>query len=214
MKTGVCGARVGVLFLATVVSSVADVTQQDTEMPNRFEFTHAEYVVAENATNATITVRFYPGNRSISGAVDYHTEDGTAIAQHDYMPVAGRLFFSGWANRSFDVPVIWDAVDESDQTVVLQLGAITPLSTVGPRKTAILRITNVDPPAKLRLARGSDSVTVSWLDDGVARLLEKTGSPSGGNWTHVTNSPVNVAGRFYITNNCSGAATFYRLRKP
>ena len=183
-------------------------------MPNRFEFTHAEYVVAENATNATITVRFYPGNRGISGAVNYHTEDETAIAQHDYMPVAGTLNFSDWANRSFDVPIIWDELDESDQTVILRLDPVSPLSTVGPRAKAILRITNVDAPAKLRLAGGPGSVTVSWPDDGVVRLLEKSDSPRAANWITVTNTPFSASGRFFVTNTCSSAATFYRLRKP
>jgi len=124
------------------MSSLADPRQQDTTVPNRFEFSQAEYVVSENATNAVITVIFHPGNRSVTGAAGYSTEDGTAIAGKDYVHVEGGLSFNGWAPRSFSVPIIWDDVDEGDKTVVLHLGGGASQST------AILRISNVPPPPR------------------------------------------------------------------
>lgn len=206
--------RLCALLVLLAASVHGDVTQQDTVGPNRFEFTQAEYVVAEDAGHAVIWVRFNPGHRGISGAVAYRTEDGTAIADEDYLPVAASLSFSGWANRSFNVPIVWDSLDESDQTVHLRLlpGWKTE---VGPQATATLRITNVRPPLKLALAAAGDgTLTISWPDDGVARLLEKCDTPFGGNWTVVTNAPAAAAGRLSVTETQSSRATFYRLRKP
>jgi Calx-beta domain-containing protein len=142
MKTGVIWGRVCLLLAVCGLSSFGDVTQQDTTVPNRFEFSQAEYVVAENATNAVITVIFYPGNRSVTGSCGYRTENGTASAGEDYGHVEGGLSFNGWAPRSFSVPIIWDDADEGDQTVVLHLGGGASQSR------ATLRITNVPLPPR------------------------------------------------------------------
>jgi solute carrier family 8 (sodium/calcium exchanger) len=127
----------GLLLVLSVNSSVGDPSQQDTTVPNRFEFSSAEYVVPENITNAVITIYFRPGNRSMSGSCGFRTDDGTAIAGEDYLHVEGSLNFSGGGPRSFSVPIIWDHLDEEDQTVVLWLGGGASHSS------AILRITNV-----------------------------------------------------------------------
>jgi len=110
MKRRLLALRACALLGLTATSMLGDVTPQDTVGPNRFEFTQAEYVVAEDA-GAVIWVRLHPGHRGISGGVAYRTEDGTAIADEDYLPVAASLYFSGWANRSFSVPIIWDSLD-------------------------------------------------------------------------------------------------------
>jgi hypothetical protein len=132
----------GLLLVVSVNSSLGDPSQQDTTVPNRFEFSSAEYVIAENATNAVITVLFYPGNRSMTGSAGFRTEDGTAVAGEDYLHVEGILSFSGGAPRSFSVPIIWDKLDEGDQTVLLRLGGGASQST------ATLRIMNVPSPVR------------------------------------------------------------------
>jgi hypothetical protein len=139
----------GLLLLVSVNPSLGDPSQQDTTVPNRFSFSSAEYVVAENATNALITIYFHAGNRSWSGSCGYRTENGTAIAGEDYVHVEGGLSFSGGAPRSFSVPIIWDKIDEGDQTVVLWLGGGASHSS------AILRITNVPSPTRLPREVGS-----------------------------------------------------------
>ena len=149
MKSKAFTGCVGLLVFT--MSSLADPRQQDTTVPNRFAFAQNEYVVAEDAGNATITVLFYPGNRGMSGSVGYTTQDGTAIAGEDYAHTEGGLYFPGPAPLSFNVPVIWDAQDEGDQIVYLRLG--------GPdQSTATLRITNVRrpeaTPAPVRRAAG------------------------------------------------------------
>jgi hypothetical protein len=140
MKSKAFPGCVGLLFFACAMSSLGDPRQQDTTVPNRFDFSQAEYVVAEDAGSATITVLFFPGNRGISGSAGYRTEDGTATAGEDYVHVEGGLYFSGPAPLSFSVPVIWDALDEGDQIVHLHLGGGASQST------ATLRITNVSRP--------------------------------------------------------------------
>ena len=135
MKSKAIPGWVGLLFFA--MSSLGDPRQQDTTVPNRFAFSQDEYVVAEDAGAATITVLFYPGNRGISGSAGYRTENGTATAGEDYVHTEGGLYFDGPAPLSFNVPVIWDALDEGDQLVQLHLGGGASQST------AALRITNV-----------------------------------------------------------------------
>ena len=117
-------------------------------MPNRFVFSQSEYVVAEDATKAIITILFFPGNRGMSGSVAYTTENGTAIAGEDFIHTEGSLYFPGPAPLSFSVPVIWDELDEADQTVQLHLGGVEPA-------TAILRITNVRRALPQRPERGT-----------------------------------------------------------
>lgn len=135
-------------LLCFAISSLADPRQQDTTVPNRFAFSQSEYVVAEDATKAIITILFYPGNRGMSGTVGYTTENGTAIAGEDYVHTEGSLYFSGPAPLSFSVPVIMDDVDEGDRIVTLRLG--------GPDSpTATLRITNVRRPLPAPPARGT-----------------------------------------------------------
>jgi hypothetical protein len=138
MKSKAFPGCVGLLFFT--MSSLGDPSQQDTTVPNRFDFSQAEYVVPEDAGAATITVLFYPGNRGMSGSAGYRTEDGTATVGEDYIHTEGSLYFDGPAPLSFKVPVIWDALDEGDQIVQLHLGGGASQST------ATLRITNVRRP--------------------------------------------------------------------
>ena len=197
-----------------VTSALAQVTPHDTVVPNRFEFMQSEYVVAEDASNAVISVRFDPGHRGIYGSVRYETADGTATAGEDYTAVSNILNFSGWGPRSFNVPIVLDSLVEGDQTVQLRLlpGWKTD---VGPQSTAVLRITNVRPPLKLHIASAGDgTLTLSWPDDGITRLLEKCDTPRGTDWTVVTASPKSVAGRLSVTDGPAARAAFYRLRKP
>jgi hypothetical protein len=143
------------------------------------------------------------------------TEDITATTGEDYIHVSGTLSFSGWAPRFITVPIIWDDLDEGDQTVRLRLIGGGWKTMVGPQDTATLRITNVRPPLRLRLERGTGGlVTISWPDDGVARILEKSESPLAANWMTVTNAQTAAAGRFFVTEGRSGPVIFYRLRKP
>jgi hypothetical protein len=146
MKTGDYWGSAALLLVVCGMSSLGDVTQQDTVVDNRFEFTQAEYVVAEDATNAVIPVRFHPGHRGISGSVPYVTEDITAIAGEDYISVSNILSFSGWTPRFITVPIVRDDLNEGDEILRLRLIGGGWKTMVGPQATAILRITNVPRP--------------------------------------------------------------------
>jgi hypothetical protein len=150
MKTGDYWGSAALLLVVCGMSSLGDVTQQDTTGPNRFEFTQAEYVVAEDATNAVIPVRFHPGNRGISGSVPYVTENITATAGEDYIAVSNILWFSGWAPRFITIPIVRDDLNERDEILRVRLIGGDWKTMVGPQDTVILRITNVPRPGDPR----------------------------------------------------------------
>jgi hypothetical protein len=202
------------LLFLSVLWCFGDVTQQDTTMPNRFEFTQAEYVVGEDATYAEIAVRFYPGNRGVAGSVRYITEGDTALGGEDYVAVSGDLRFSGWESAPLRIPIIWDDLDEGDEIIRLRLVG-TATTMVGPQATATLRITNVRPRPRLRVTAATDGLpTLSWPDDGETWILEKCSDPLSGNWTPVTDLAAKASGRLSVTDTRCTPVVFYRLRKP
>ncbi len=128
-------------------------------------FAAENYTVDEVAGTAVIRVTRTGGSDGIV-AVQYRTLNGTAIPGLDYVAVSGVLTFaSGETNKIFNIPIINDALVESDETVLLVLtnatgGATFPdglLSTA-----ATLTIMDSDGPAVPRLA---DCTTVLTFDD-------------------------------------------------
>ena len=58
--------------------------------------------------------------------MDYATSNGTATAGNDYTATSGTLTFpSGVTRRTFAVTINDDALDESDETVILTLSNAT-----------------------------------------------------------------------------------------
>ncbi len=89
------------------------------------DFAHAAMAAGESSGAATITVTL-----SIAAAfpvtVDYASSDGTALAGSDYEPVSGTLRFEpGITEQSFDVPLLADDLNETDETVLLTLSNAT-----------------------------------------------------------------------------------------
>ena len=63
-----------------------------------------------------------PSGQTVS--VDYSTSDGTAQAGRDYLPASGTLTFPpGTTNQTITVTVLGDSLSESNETVLLSLGA-------------------------------------------------------------------------------------------
>lgn len=181
--------------------------------PNQFEFVSSAYFASRGATNATITVRFTPGDPSWTGSVNYSTTNGTAITNQDYAPVRGTLYFSGVSYLSFKVPVAVTAPG-SQKTIGLVL---TP--SPGDANAAILRgsallYINVSSPPNLDISAGPNAtVSISWVDDGTGPVLEKSTS-FGTNWTAVGPWPTVVNGRMTLSEPASAAMVLYRLRRP
>ncbi len=209
MKSRAVGELIGLFCFA--MASLADPRQQDTTVPNRFAFSQSEYVVAEDATKAIITILFYPGNRGMSGSVGYTTENGTAIAGEDYFHSEGSLYFPGPAPLSFSVPVILDEVDEGDQIVTLRLaGPDSP--------TATLRITNVRPPLRPQSERGTTApVKKRRLPIVTLNITERATLEGGGGAgsllvrrSNGIENPLRVSYR--VTGNARNGADYERLQ--
>jgi hypothetical protein len=107
------------------------------------ELSHSSYGVAENAGQATVTVR-RTGRTTDAVDVTYATADGTA-GSLDYTGVSNTLTFApGETSRTFNVPVLDDAVAEPTETVHLTLSSPTNCAGLGPQKTAILSLMDDD----------------------------------------------------------------------
>jgi uncharacterized delta-60 repeat protein len=79
--------------------------------------------------------------------VAYSTSDGTAQAGTDYNAVSGTVTFSsGQLVASFQVPVINDSTNESNETVNLTISNVTGTGTLGAQTTSLLTIINDDTP--------------------------------------------------------------------
>lgn len=77
-------------------------------------------------------------------SVNYATTNGTAKAGSDYVATSGKLSFdSGVASRIIEVPVLGDAVKESDETLTLTLSAPTGRGRLG-RAAAVGTIVDDD----------------------------------------------------------------------
>jgi uncharacterized repeat protein (TIGR01451 family)/uncharacterized delta-60 repeat protein len=84
-------------------------------------FQSAFFSVAEDDTNATITV-IRAGGATESLTVDFSVADGTANAIVDYTGTNGTLFFTnGQTSATFDIPIFNDTKVEGPETLNLSL---------------------------------------------------------------------------------------------
>jgi hypothetical protein len=198
---------VGLLCLIVAANLPGEVVRYDTTQPNEFYFTSDVYYVAENATNAVIEVGFVAGNRSYTGSVDYHTENGSAIAGADYGGVTNTLSFSGLApTKTFTIPIILDGLLETNETVQLFLSNSNALITHPTAKLVIIDKTAI--PFQLGTSNGY--TTISWPALQTNVDLQLATNLASTNWSSVPFvGPRN--GRYYRTGSASGAG-FFRLR--
>ncbi|HEX3248169.1 MAG TPA: Calx-beta domain-containing protein [Pyrinomonadaceae bacterium] len=102
------------------------------------QFSVSSMRIIEDLGLATITV-LRKGGSSGNLTVDYATLDGTATAGQDYTATSGTLTFSnGETTKSFQIPILDDAVTEPDETfsVVLR-NAANPEALGAPNKLVI-----------------------------------------------------------------------------
>ena len=130
-----------------LASATLTITNDDTTL----RFSTNAYVVAENGTNAVITVvRIGVTNTAV--AVNYFTVPGTAVAGLDYAPVTGTL---NWAPndpaaQTFLVPIVDNTSLNINRTFLVLLTNVvgTPTSYIESPSNAVVTITNdetVDP---------------------------------------------------------------------
>ena len=128
-----------------VAVSVADARVEEAE--------GAELVFAvtlDRARDATVTV-------------DYATEDGSALAGDDYTGTKGTLVFeAGETSKTVKVPVIDDAHDEGEETMVLRLSNAVGARIADGEATGIIE--NTDHMPKAWLGRFGRTVAEQVLD--------------------------------------------------
>ncbi|MDW8309677.1 MAG: Calx-beta domain-containing protein, partial [Verrucomicrobiales bacterium] len=150
----------------------------------KFEFAAATFFVNENGTNALITVRRRGGTSNPAGhsgvTVNAQTSDGTALQGVHYLGGTFPLFFpAGEALQTFQIPVLDDFEINSDRTVNLSLGTITPPGSagIGNQPTATLVIVNDD--AGIHFSAPSYSRNENAVDGGATISIVRSGSTLG-----------------------------------
>lgn len=127
--TGVAGQRDN----ARTVRAMAPVVERFGELPGRLGFAVGAVEVDESSPKVTVEVFRTDGSIG-EVSVDFATEDGSALAGEDYLPVAGTLTWgTGEADvlalrdlfdhhrRRVAIPILDDAAYEGDQTFSLVL---------------------------------------------------------------------------------------------
>ena len=120
-----------------------------------------------------------------------------------FMPVAvplnsGTLNVSGYAG----------------QTVEMFFGVVGGTSTNASVTVDGIRFFQLIPPA-LQVAQAGNQATIAWPISAPGFILESAANLSGSNpWAAVTNAFGVADFQYTLTNDASGGARFYRLRKP
>jgi hypothetical protein len=157
------------------------------------QFSAAAYAVAEAGPAATITVTRTGSTAAFS--VDYATADGTALAGSDYTATTGTLSFpAGVMSKTFTVPITNDTLGEPSETVNLALS--NPVgATLGPRRSAVLTITDNEPVVQL----SATTYSVSEAGPAATITVTRTGTAAV-SVQYATSDGTATAGSDYTTS--------------
>lgn len=130
--------------LGTTTTHTYTINDNDTTY-GTLQFSSATYNVNENGGNATIIVTRTDGSNGAIG-ISYTTSSGTAIAGSDYTATSGTLSWANGdtSNKTFNIPIIDDAIYEGNETVNLTLSNPTGGASLGSPSTAVLTILDND----------------------------------------------------------------------
>ena len=114
------------------------------DQPGNVRFSQGAYSVSEGGGSATITVLRASGDDG-PATVAFTASAGSAAVGADFTGVTGTLSWADGddANKTFQVPIVNDAVDESNETINLTLSNATG-ATLGTPATAALTIQDND----------------------------------------------------------------------
>ncbi len=172
-----------------------------------FQFTSANYQVAENGSFATITIERTGGtsgpNADGSGdvSVTFSTADGTATNGLNYTGTTNSVPFpAGEVLETVTVPVLNNTNPGPNLTVDLNLSNPSPGTSLGNQATAVLTILNDN--SQVQFAEPSYSVQIS--ANGLANIpIIRVGSASGScsvNFATTTNGTAVIGTDYYPTN--------------
>ncbi|MET0065257.1 MAG: Calx-beta domain-containing protein [Candidatus Thiodiazotropha sp.] len=118
-------------------------------------FSELHYSVDESTQRLIVSVR-RQGDTDGEVSIGYRTENGSAQAGRDYAPVFGRLQFdAGETLRSFEIPIIDDNLDESNETLFISLEGVEGPAVLGASDQAEVTILDDDGAGSI----GFDSIT-------------------------------------------------------
>ena len=129
-------------------------------------------------------------SRAASGevTVDYATRDGTATAGEDYTFTRGTLTFAaGDTEKTVEVPILDDALDEGSETFTLKLTGARGAAIDDGEATGTIR--NSDPLQKMWLSRFGRTVA----DHVTAAVSDRLSGPLTGAQVTVGGQTVNLA---------------------
>ena len=114
---------------------------------NQVQFTSPAYSVPENAPGFVIVSVDYGGGAAGNVSVDYTTTDASAVAGVDYMPRSGTLVFGfGETNQVFTVPILDNAVANSNKTFNILLSNPQGGATLGAISATAVTIVDDETP--------------------------------------------------------------------
>ena len=144
------GSPTGGAVVGTPGAAVLTIIDDDVTL----QLGSATYQVPEGGGAITITVTRL-GTTTGAVSVDYAASGVTASPGLDYTSVSGTLSWPGGdgADKTFDIPILDDALGEGDETVNLILSTPTGGASLGAPSTGVLTI--VDDDVSLEFASGS-----------------------------------------------------------
>lgn len=128
----------GGVVLGATPTAVATI---DDAVNGSVQFNSATYTVNEDGGFLTVTVT-RSGGSSGSVSVNYATSSGTATSGADFTPTSGTITFlaGDTAPKTFNVPILPDALIEGPENFVLTLSNPTGGATLGATATAVATI--------------------------------------------------------------------------
>jgi glucose/arabinose dehydrogenase len=196
---------------ATLATAVGTGTIINDDVAGTLRFSNAAYSINEGAGTATITVIRTLGS-SGTVTINYATSNGTATAGEDYVAASGTLTFGNEeTSKSFTVSINDDHTFEGDETFNLTLSNVTGGALTGTPATAVVTITENDPPLPvLQFSQASYVVAESagFLNITVTRNGDLSAPASV---KYATNDSTDA--NFRCDPTTPGQATIYASRK-
>ena len=124
--------------------STANITIQDDDPPDTFQFSPSFYTVDENGGSVTLSVT-RTGFTLGAASVQYATANGSAIASGDFIASSGTLnWLTGdTTSKSFTVPIVNDGLAEPPEQFLVNL--LNPTGgVVGSGNTATVALVDND----------------------------------------------------------------------
>jgi len=184
-------------------NTAANVTIVENDPPPLVEFASATSSSAENAGIVTVTVQ-RAADSTVTSTVSYATNAGTAEAGSDFTAISGTLTFNpGELVKSFDIPIINDALYEYDETFSIALSNPV-MAALGGQSTSEITITDDDPVPVIEF--DSPPLMVNEGDTAVITLSRSGGDSVTSAVEYAIADGTAVTGLDYISS--SGTVTF------